>query len=419
MVLEIPKGFGPMTIHNRTKLQRRETRCNAWWMFAIRPSFTLVELMVVMVILAILGGMTMIALAGAQRDAEIARTRATINKINDILLGKWEEYSTRALPIELPAVAMRPSALASGTVPVSGQEIARLRLVGLRDLMRMEMPDRITDIGYTPTLLQLEVVEPTASPPRRMLPVGNLPYPSLWSNYREKFFVPPPPVVPAVPYIPSAAGTLRTGWTATNANAELLYFLVASSSNNGIGGLEAFRASEIADTDLDGYPEFVDAWDRPIKWIRWPAGADWSEIVAGAMADARVLENRGGDAMDVTKSDWRFLNDGSGVTGDNPFTLQPLVLSAGPDGAFDIVFDVTDLDPSAAPIVYATQRPTFTIPGPYLHGSSSNYYYPDPYRAYTTTFNSSSVTVSLGQIFDYDSAGGHIDNITSHDTLVD
>lgn len=400
-----------MTKQRKAKLQRRETRCNSWWMLPIRPSFTLVELLVVIVIIAILGGMTMIALAGAQRDAEVARTRATIRKINEIILGKWEEFTTRALPIELPAVAMRPSALASGTVPVTGQEIARLRLVGLRDLMRMEMPDRITDIGYTPTLLQLEVVNNNPVS-RSMLLVGNLPYPSLWSSYREKFFVPPTPVA-ATPYAPGPIGTLRPAWTITNANAELLYHVVASSSNNGIGGLEAFRASEIADTDLDGYPEFVDAWDRPIKWIRWPAGADWSEIVAGAAADARVLENRGGDAMDATKSDWRFLNDSSGVTGDNPFTLQPMVLSAGPDGAFDIVFDVTDVDAAAAPIVYATQRPTFPIPGPYLHGSLGNYFYPDPYRAYTVAGNN----VFLGQIFDYDNTGSHADNITSHDTL--
>ena len=116
-----------MTIQRKSKLQRRETRCNSWWMLAIRPSFTLVELLVVMVIIALLAGMTMIALAGAQRDAEISRTRSTIRKINEILLGKWEEFSVRALPIELPAVAMRPTSLASGTVPVSGQEIARLR----------------------------------------------------------------------------------------------------------------------------------------------------------------------------------------------------------------------------------------------------------------------------------------------------
>lgn len=401
-----------MTILRKTKLQRRETRCNSGWMLAIRPSFTLVELLVVIVIIALLAGMTMVALAGAQRDAEVARTRSTIRKINEILLGKWEEFSTRALPIELPAVAMRPSALAAGTVPVSGQEIARLRLVGLRDLMRMEMPDRLSDIAYPPTLLQLEIVNSPSS--RSMLVVGNLPYSSLWSNYREKFYVPPTPVVPT-PYVPAAIGTLRPAWTITNANAELLYFVVATSSNNGIGGLESFHATEIADTDLDGYPEFIDAWGRPIKWVRWPAGADWSEIVASAAADARVLENRGGDAMDVTKADWRFLNDSSGVTGDNPFTLQPLVLSAGPDGAFDIVFDVTDIDAAATPIIYATQRPTFTIPTPFLHGSTATYFFPDPYRSYSVGGND----VFLGQIFDYDATGSHTDNITSHDTLFD
>ena len=400
-----PKGFGPMTIQRKSKLQRRETRCNSWWMLAIRPSFTLVELLVVMVIIAILAGMTMVALAGAQRDAEISRTRATIRKINEILLGKWEEFSVRALPIELPAILMRPD-IQTGVLPVSGQEVARMRLVALRDLMRMEMPDRITDIQYTPTRLYLEGIIGA----RAMYPLGALPYPSLWSSYREKFFRPLPPPPSSGPV---ALGLFRPNFNVENSNAELLYFIVASSSNNGIGGLEAFHATEIGDSDGDGYPEFVDAWQRPIKWLRWPAGADWSEI----MADARLLENRGGDAMDVTKADWRFLNDSSipPVFVDNPFTLQPLVLSAGPDGAFDIVFDVTDIDSAATPIVYATQRPTFTIPAPFLHGSTANYFYPDPYRAYTVLGND----VYLGQIFDYDASGSHVDNITSHDTLFD
>lgn len=400
-----------MMMTQKSMLQRRETRCNLWSLLPLRPSFTLIELLVVIVIISILAGMTMMALAGAQRDAEVSKTQSTIRKINEIILAKWEEFASRALPIELPGIVMRPSASAAGRVPVNGQEIARMRMVALRDLMRMEMPDRITDVGYTPTLLLLETITTSN---RSMFVVGNLPYPSLWSNYREKFFVPPTAVLPT-PYVPQAIGSLQPAWNTQNANAELLYFIVASSSSNGIGGLEQFRDSEIGDTDQDGYPEFVDAWGQPIRWIRWPVGADWSSINVSAADDARVSENRGGDAMDVTKSDWRYLNDSAGTYADNPFTLQPLIISGGPDRAFDIVFDVTDIDSAAAPIVYATQTPTFTIPGPYVHGSANNYFYPDPYRSYTVSGND----VYLGQIYDYDPNGSHTDNVTSHDTLSD
>ena len=409
-----------MMMTQKSMLQRRETRCNLWSLLPLRPSFTLVELLVVIVIISILAGMTMMALAGAQRDAEISKTQSTIRKINEVVLAKWEEFASRALPIELPGIVMRPSASAGGRVPVYGQEIARMRLVALRDLMRMEMPDRITDIYYRPTLLHLEVVYDSTNrglyphPSAGVRALTNLPYPSLWSNYREKFFVPPTPVL-STPYAPQFVGTFQPAWNPLNANAELLYFIVASSSSNGIGGLEQFRDSEIGDTDQDGYPEFVDAWGQPIRWIRWPAGADWSSINVSAADDARISENRGGDAMDVTKSDWRYLNDASGTYGDNPFTLQPLIISSGPDRAFDIVFDVTDIDSAAAPIVYATQTPTFAIPGPYVHGSASNYYYPDPYRSYTVAGND----VYLGQIYDYDPNGSHTDNVTSHDTLSD
>jgi len=392
--------------------RRRETRCKTLSGWFCRRSFTLVELLVAISIMAILGTMTMIALAGAQRDAEVSRTRSTIRKINEIILAKWEEYATRQLPVELPVLALVPNPNAGGAIPVAGQEIARMRMVGLRDLMRMEMPDRITDVLWSPTLLNIEV---RLNNNRSLYPLGSLPYPSLWSGYRERFvgFAAPATFSP-----PSNLGPATALWSPANASAELLYFVVASSSSSGIGGLETFRPTELGDTDGDGFPEFIDAWGRPIFWIRWPAGASWSEIVASAAADSQLLENKGGDAMDVTKSDWRYLDDIAGTQAsrdNNPFTLQPLILSAGPDGAFDIVFDTTNIDNSAAPVTYATQRPTFTIPGPYVHGSSNTYYYPDPYRAYDV----GGTLFKLGMIYDYDPNGSHVDNVTSHDTLFD
>ena len=35
-------------------------------------------------------------------------------------------------------------------------------------------------------------------------------------------------------------------------------------------GVDAFLEQEIADTDNDGLPEFVDAWGNPLRFYRWP-----------------------------------------------------------------------------------------------------------------------------------------------------
>ena len=33
-----------------------------------------------------------------------------------------------------------------------------------------------------------------------------------------------------------------------------------------------FKADDVADLDGDGFPEFVDAWNQPIQFIRWAPG---------------------------------------------------------------------------------------------------------------------------------------------------
>jgi prepilin-type N-terminal cleavage/methylation domain-containing protein len=53
------------------------------------------------------------------------------------------------------------------------------------------------------------------------------------------------------------------------ARAEMLYaFLIESPG--ALVTRDSFQLSEIADTDGDGLPEFVDAWGNPILFFRWP-----------------------------------------------------------------------------------------------------------------------------------------------------
>jgi prepilin-type N-terminal cleavage/methylation domain-containing protein len=91
-----------------------------------RSAFTLVELMVTMVIIAMLASLTLAGLAGARQRAKIDKTRSTIRKINEIILPQYESYLTRR-------------------VPVTGGDrtaIAQSRLLNKRRLMTLEMPDQ-------------------------------------------------------------------------------------------------------------------------------------------------------------------------------------------------------------------------------------------------------------------------------------
>ncbi|MCA9208051.1 MAG: prepilin-type N-terminal cleavage/methylation domain-containing protein, partial [Planctomycetales bacterium] len=95
-----------------------------------RPSFTLVELLIVLAILSVLASAVLVAAWGAQEDARAARTRAQIVKLHELIMNRWESYRTRPVPIRIPPTA------------VAGQA-ASVRLAALRQMMRRELPERI------------------------------------------------------------------------------------------------------------------------------------------------------------------------------------------------------------------------------------------------------------------------------------
>jgi prepilin-type N-terminal cleavage/methylation domain-containing protein len=178
-----------------------------------RSAFTLVELMVTMVIIAMLASLTLAGLAGARQRAKIDKTRSTIRKINEIILPQYESYLTRR-------------------VPVTGGDrtaIAQSRLLNKRRLMTLEMPDQWADVPVPPPLL-------ATAPARR--------YASI-----------------------KTSGTRSPAYQ----SAECLAMIVTRGGFNA-DAAEAFRNDELGDIDKDGAPELLDGWGRPIAFIRWPAG---------------------------------------------------------------------------------------------------------------------------------------------------
>ena len=67
----------------------------------VRREFTLVELLVVIAIIGILGAMAVGALAKAREAGKLAATKATVAKINDLVMKRYETYRTRRIPWNL------------------------------------------------------------------------------------------------------------------------------------------------------------------------------------------------------------------------------------------------------------------------------------------------------------------------------
>ena len=98
--------------------------------------FTLVELLVTITVIGILAAIALGALNAAGNSAREAKTRALIAKLDHVIQMRYNSYLTRRVPIR--TTGMKPDAA------------ARARLAALRDLIRMEMPERWNDFLNEP-----------------------------------------------------------------------------------------------------------------------------------------------------------------------------------------------------------------------------------------------------------------------------
>lgn len=251
---------------------------------SVRTAFTLVELLVVMGVLAMLSSLVLVGLASAAEQARANRTRSQIQKINELLMPRWEEYRYR-----------RVEASKSGNV----QARRTSRVDKIRQLMRMEMPCHIQDVEFGISNTSVAIGSETTEP-------------ALWRRYRRA--------------VMNRAGSF-SAWSSTNDDAECLYMIIESIQVGDTNGLDFFKPSEIGDTDDDGMPELLDGWGNPIHFIRWAPG------FIGPRSN--IHKNTSPDPFDpLGVRQGRLQTAGAGIYDHYP--LFPLIVSEGPDEALDI-----------------------------------------------------------------------------------
>ena len=273
-----------------------------------RFAFTLVELLVTVSVIAILATLLLGALYSAQDTARAQKTRSTIAKLHTMMMTRWETYKTRRVPVDIAAVIGNPND------PAYTYKAARLRLDALRELMRMEMPDRYSDIVDDPVTV-------VGAGPTFMA------RPSISQAYLRK------------------KSTIPTGYTATTyatgqyAGAECLYLILTMGQTDEETERQQFGASEVGDVDADGMPEFLDAWGQPIRFLRW-APAFVSELQT-------CDPSKQPDSFDPRRV---YPTTSPPAQNQATFALYPLIYSAGPDKHYDIVSDIP------GPLQYSTLR---------------------------------------------------------------
>jgi len=263
-----------------------------------RAAFTLIEVLVVAALIGLLASMALVGMSSVQATAKEERTRAQITRIDELIGRLWDQYRYRRVPY-----------IYNGNLGWNANEINRLNV--LREMMRMELPDRRSDVLDPPVVIR----HPISGAPFR---------PARSQAYLRR----------AMLLTGSSSTTeLASKWTTENQGSECLYLILSNiRDTEGGHGLSFLREAEIVDLDGDGIPSIVDGWDQPIRLLRWPAG----------FQSPRQTRNpaESPDPFDPRR-----------VFGQDKFLLYPLIMSGGPDETFDLKFD------GASPVHYSTTSP--------------------------------------------------------------
>lgn len=279
-------------------------------------------MLVVVVILSVLVSLSLAGLAGAALRGKIEKTKSTVRKLNEVVMPQYEGYLRRRLPFTLAASGTpaagtgeafdfytntltgsafgpRPPSSAAAWPAVTGtnarRAMAQSRLQKLRALMIYEMPDSWWDVRLSGSMGDTLTTGSSAVP--LSLRTG--------------------PVVAYANFLGNMPSTVVDSF----GSAECLHMIVSRSLNEP-GVMEQFRDDEIGDTDKDGAPEFLDAWARPIFFIRWPlaASSPLASGSAGINSPIQIVDPlRHHDPFDPERVD------------ANGFATYPLIMSGGPD----------------------------------------------------------------------------------------
>jgi prepilin-type N-terminal cleavage/methylation domain-containing protein len=295
----------------------------------MRRGFTLTELLIVMAILGIMAALTLAALSGATELAREQRTRAIIAKLDSLIAEQYEGYRTRAVPLRIPP-RLGPLDGSGQPTQTDGRTASTIRLYALRDLMRMEMPERVTDVSDGPAIVL-----------QRGAPWNvavQMPQSSAHKRYRRLAL--------------RLAGTnWASAWTEQHQGSECLYLIVSGMTDGDKQALDFFAPEEVGDTDGDGMKEILDGWGRPIEFLRWAPGYTLENGVETSQTANATLAP---DPFDPAKVDPRW-------TGAMPpYALRPLIFSAGRDSQFDIAAKLVDSSGNQFRFVTVQNDPYYT-----------------------------------------------------------
>ncbi|MBH55719.1 MAG: hypothetical protein CMJ82_00850 [Planctomycetaceae bacterium] len=362
-----------------------------------RGGFTLIELLLAVTIVSMLAAMITVGMSTLRRQAQIRRCEQQVKKIDELIQTRFNELINKPLPVQfptLPQLSPNPTPMEINLVTIRKQQIMTCR----RELLRMEMPDRITDVT-DPHFIFTDTFNNSFS----MLT------PSSHSAFRRKV---------------TLNNSMGNTWTEEHQGSECLYLMLSIMRDQDSNALDFLFPSEIGDTDGDGMLEVLDAFGTPLGFLRWAPGIsgrpgstdrNYSGIQTTDYKEAP-------DWTDIGGADPRYRDDDlddNSTLYNNPFHLHPLICSAGPDEEFGMFGLIRRSAPGANGTLTNSHPDAINAQqeGGIDAASQSGFHYRatapipyDPFFLHTVT-NPQGIRMQFGTFVH----SGMIDNISNHD----
>ena len=312
-----------------------------------RRGYSLIELLVVVGIIALLASMSLVVMKDILDQSREDATVMTVTKVSELLeerLTAFDRAANAGLVARYAGV-IEQDAKQAFNLPFTGTEPRLLRrrvaeIIARKVLYKQNFPQRFAEMAdvddylagtgspnRVPDIIEQEFGEQLLEAARRRLIAAGMSATD--------------PEVQAEAVAAFDFNSPRFIHRGESESSELLYFMLTRMPVFGISpvGGDGFNNGEVADTDGDGLPEFIDAWGNPLRFYRWP-----TRLIDVDNADTDpVLDGVQGEILAVEREFAKLLI--RSLPGQNGITRDPLLVD--PDDTIGrIGFELARLSPA-------------------------------------------------------------------------